>query len=131
MGYLLNLHKKMGKVTFQQALNAVKHYDLYYQKNRSENHLSSFAHAIQESAEDFSISDPNFYHMYLVCECIIDRKSNRSNESIVRYCKSELAKDIHYWNFKLISAPEKNQFPIGMKQASSKEVLDKLFNKNK
>lgn len=87
----------MANVTFQQALNAVKHYDSYYQKNRSELHLSSFAHAIQESAEDFSISDPCFYHMYLVCETIISNQSKRSSESIVKYCKEELLRDIHYW----------------------------------
>jgi hypothetical protein len=87
----------MAQVTHQQALNAVKNYDSYYKKNRTEFHLSSFAHAIQESAEDFGISDPNFYHMYLVCELIIPNQSNLSTESIVRYCKSELARDIHYW----------------------------------
>jgi len=97
----------MAQVTFQQALNAVKHYDSYYKKNRTNNHLASFAHAIQESAEDFNISDPNFYHMYLVCELILPKESNRSTESIVRYCKSELARDIHFWNFKLISSPDK------------------------
>ena len=89
----------MANVTFQQALNAVKHYDSYYQKNRSESHLSSFAHAIQESAEEFSVSDPNFYHMYLVCETIISHQSKRSTESIVKYCKDELSRDIHYWQY--------------------------------
>ena len=88
----------MAQVTHHEALNAVKNYDSYYQKNRTHKHLSSFAHAIQESAEDFSISDPNFYHMYLVCELIIPKQSNRSTYSIVRRCKSELAVDIHFWS---------------------------------
>ena len=87
----------MAQVTFEQALDAVKHYDSYYEKNRSNKHLSAFAHAMQESAKDFSISDPNFYHMYLVCELIIPKQSNRSTYSIVRRCKSELAVDIHFW----------------------------------
>jgi hypothetical protein len=87
----------MAQVTFQQALNAVKHYDSYYQKNRSEKHLTSFAHAIEDSALDFSISNPHFYHMYLVCELLIPKQSNRSMYSIIRYCKNELARDIHFW----------------------------------
>jgi len=87
----------MAHVTHQQAFNAVKHYNDFYKKNRSLSHLSSFAHAIQESADDFCISDPNFYHMYLVCELIIPKDSKRSVDSIVKYCKEELSRDIHYW----------------------------------
>ena len=93
----------MANVTFQQALNAVKHYDSYYKKNRSQNHLSAFAHSIQESVEDFSVSEPNFYHMYLVCETIIPHQSKRSTDSIIKYCKDELCRDIHYWQYNTLT----------------------------
>ena len=89
----------MVQVTYNEAFDAVDNYDSYYQKNRSHNHLSAFAQAIQQSAEDFCISEPNFYHMYLVCELIIPKESNRSAESIVTYCKNELARDIHFWQY--------------------------------
>ena len=45
----------MANVTFQQALNAVKHYDSYYKKNRSQNHLSAFAHSIIQDLESHHI----------------------------------------------------------------------------
>ena len=89
----------MSKVTHQQAFNAVKYYDSYFKKNRSNLHLSSFSHAIQEVVEDYNVSDPNFYHMYLVCENIIPKGSTRSVESIVKYCKYELSRDIHFWQY--------------------------------
>lgn len=91
----------MANITFQESLTSVNHYDSYYKKNRSELHLSSFAHAIQESVEYFSVSDPNLYHMYLVCETIIPHQSKRSTESIITYCKNELYRDIHYWQYNI------------------------------
>lgn len=88
----------MANLTLQSVLNEVKKYNSYYNKNRSEKHITAFANAIYESVEDWGISNPNLYLMYLVCETIIPATSNRSLDNMTRYCKDELLKDIHYWS---------------------------------
>lgn len=84
----------------QSIFNEVKRYNDYYKKNRSTAHLVSFGNSIEHCIEEFKISNPDIYKMYLVCEVSTPKTTKRSSSSIEDSCIEELSKDIQYWNSK-------------------------------
>lgn len=88
------------KVTNETIINIVSKRDPYYTSKFSQKAIDSFCEAIKESIGIFKCSNPDIYQMWLVCgnRVRIDTKGV-SKGFLIDWCKSELAQDVHYWNY--------------------------------
>ena len=88
------------KVTNETILNIVGEKDPYYTGKNSTKAIECFCEAIKQSVGIFKCSNPDIYQMWLVCSnrIKIDTKGC-SKGFLIDWAKSELAMDVHYWNY--------------------------------